>query len=248
MSPYSKEFEVRYCEINRHREATPLTILKYLEETAISHSCSVGYSVDRLLEDGFGWVLSRWWLVIDKYPLLNDHIIVQTWPSSFERFYANREFVIRDNHGDIIGKACSLWIFLNLLKRRPSRISEQFAGAYGITPARVFEEPFKDLESIQTSDFEKSFSVRKSDIDTNNHVNNTSYVEWMLETVPDEVYNDFVLRSLEVIYKKELSYGAVVNSNCMKINESSSFHTYMHKISTDERVESALGRTMWMKR
>ena len=248
MRPYSKDFEVQYYEINKYREATPISLLNYLEETAISHSDAVGYGMERLYNDGIGWVLNRWLVEISRYPMWNEKITVETWPSSFERFYANREFLVKDSGGNIIAKAASLWIFLNINSRRPIRIPIELGDVYGIHPVRTFDCTFGKLESADKYTHNRDFFIRKSDIDTNNHVNNAKYLDWMLEAIPDDIYHNYTLSTLEIQYKKELTYGTKVHSGCIDAGTDGHGIAFIHGISNDEGTECALGKTTWIKR
>lgn len=244
-----KDFQVHYYELNSFHEATPVTILKYLEESAISHSEAAGYGFERLKQDGVGWVLNRWLLRVDKYPTWNQNIQVETWPSSFDKFYATREFHVKDEMANIIARASSQWIFINIASKRPIRIPECFGEDYGVDPDRAIQNPFSQIESVRKPEITKEFDIRRSDIDTNNHVNNTKFVEWALETVTDDTYQNAILTELEVIYRKEVSYGSSVISCSQLITEDADKYTYIHSISdiTDGK-ELASIKAIWSKR
>lgn len=243
---YSKEFEIHFYEINRYKEATPIAILNYLEETAGCHSEDVGCGLDQLKESGVAWILNRWNLVMDRYPVWNDRIVVETWSSGLDRFYANREFLLKDQTGRIIGKASSLWIYLNMEKKRPVRIPAEFGDIYGVNSKKVMDTPFEDFSLAGTLEYEKEFFVRKCDIDTNNHVNNARYLEWLLEAVPEEVYDSHRLHQLEIIYKKEATYGATIKSNRSTMKNEMDKKIYTHSISSaKDEFDHALARTTW---
>ena len=72
MKRFSKEFNIHYYEVDSSQYATIPSILNYLQDTAISHSGSVGLGISELLSVGTCWVLSRWSLIIDKYPIINE--------------------------------------------------------------------------------------------------------------------------------------------------------------------------------
>lgn len=246
---YTKEFQVHYYEIDKYQMATPITIINYLEETAIAHSESVGYGVSKLLQDGAGWVLNRWHITMERYPSWNEKVVVETWPSSFERFHATREFYIKDSKGIIIGKATSIWIYFNINKRRPARIPAEISEAYGIASARAIEKDFKELTNVEEIEFQKDFYVRRSDIDTNNHVNNTRYVEWALEAIPQEVYDEYMLSTIDVVYKKETNYGAAIYSNCKAVKRDALSCEFAHSIlSKDDSTVVCLISTEWKRR
>ena len=245
---YCKHFEVHYYEVNKYREATPVSILNYLEEAAIAHSEDVGLGLDRLKSEGIGWVLNRWHLVMERYPVWGEQVKVETWPSRFERFYATREFLLQDTVGNVLGKATSLWIFLSLEKKRPLRIPPEFAAAYGLDPVRAIEGEFAGFPALELPESSREFNIRRSDIDTNQHVNNTKYVEWMLEAVPQAVYDNFVLNTLEVAYKKEIGYGLAVTSAVLTEAESERDYRCGHRVFSRDGAELAAARTVWTKR
>lgn len=246
--PYIKEFEIHYYEINKYQEATPVSILNYLEETAICHSEAIGFGVAKLLEMGLGWVLNRWKITMLRYPEWNEKIVVETWPSGFDRFYASREFRILDSNGLEIGKASSVWLLVNLERKRPVRITAEIFEAYGICDRKAHRE-FHDFKNRVEPKEAIDFYVRRSDIDTNNHVNNTKYLEWMLEALPDDIIKEHTLNSFEIFYKKETVYGSSIISCCSTSGSENEEFSYMHCIKDkDKDVELSYGKTNWVKR
>lgn len=245
---FPKEFEVHYFEVDQHQEATPVTILRYLEETAIAHSEAVGLGIKNLREQGIAWLLNRWSVQMDRYPIWNEKIVVETWPSYFERFYATRQFAIKDKKGALIGKATSLWIFLNIERKRPVRIPNKIMLPYGLNEYTVMDEPFGELYSLPDTETVKEFYVRRSDIDTNKHVNNTRYLDWVLETISDEIYENYSLESFEILYKKEIGFGEMVSARS-KILTDITKPVVAHTICNKEQgLDLAQARTSWSKR
>lgn len=246
---FSKEFEVHYYEINKHREVTPVSLLNFLEDSAISHSKYAGYGVEKLKAEGIGWLLKRWVLKMDRYPVLNEKILITTWPSEFKRFYASREFVISDVQGGVIGKATSLWIYFNLEKKRPVRIPDNMSKEYNVGCFAPIGLCFNEISDIEDAQNEKRFAVRMTDIDTNNHVNNSKYVGWVLESLPGDMHDNFTLSSLEVDYIKETCYGSIVASTSKKSGTTEDGCEYIHKIKSEScGYTAALARTVWKER
>jgi acyl-ACP thioesterase len=245
------EFVVHYHEVNPKEQATPLTLLYYLEDAAIAHSESVGYGLSQVKVEGLAWLLNRWHLQMDRYPILGEKVTIETWPSSFERFYGRREFLIRNISQEIIGRATSLWIFYNITTKRPSRIRSEFGEIYGLDSLRAIDDPFDSLLAIgaETGESEQRFSVRRSDIDTNGHVNNANYLQWILEGVPEEIYQNHQLASLEIQYKKETAYGSNIRSRCLIEGLDSLQPVCKHLIlSEDSNQELAIAKTVWVRR
>ena len=59
--------------------------------------------------------------------------------------------------------------------------------------------------------------VMRRDTDTNKHANNSVYIDWAMDGVPDEIYDNMDLAEVTVTYKKECRRGDTVNGT-MKRN------------------------------
>ncbi|MDA8220214.1 acyl-ACP thioesterase domain-containing protein [Desulfosporosinus sp.] len=246
---YRMEFEVHYHEVNPYEKATPLTILHYLEDAAISHSEAVGQGFKRLRFKKQAWILNKWQLEMERYPVLGEKVTIETWSAGFERFYGTRDFLIIDKDQKIIGRATSLWIFYNTESKRPSRIPPDFEDAYGVDSLRAIKESLEDPtigEGEQEEGNEQIFAVRRSDIDTNGHVNNANYLQWMLEVVPEDIYQNNHLTALEITYKKATTYGTSICSKCYVANPRDNNSAYRHVVlGNDDRQELAIAKTVW---
>lgn len=249
---FSKEFTIHYYEINAEEQASPLTLLYYLEDAAIAHSESVGYGIELLKSEALAWLLKRWHLQMERYPGYGEKVIVETWPSNFERFYGQREFQIKTLRQEVIGRATSLWIFYNTARKRPCRIHSEFGALYGLDSRRAVDDIFAPLAAFPESSGEveeKEFAVRYGDIDTNWHVNNAQYLQWMLEAVPVEFYRRHRLASLEIQYNKETTYGSIIRSQCLLEVSGDQQAQYRHVIrGKDSGQELAAGKTLWLRK
>ncbi len=246
---FTLEFEVHYHEVNPYEKATPLTILHYLEDAAISHSEAVGQGIEQLKAKKQAWILNQWHLQMDCYPVLGEKVMIETWSAGFERFYGTRDFLIRDKQQRVIGRATSLWIFYNTESKRPLRIPPDFQEAYGSDPTRAIVESLdqrQNEELDQVGESEQIFTVRRSDIDTNGHVNNANYLEWMLEVIPEDIYQNKHLAALEITYKKATTYGTSVCSKCFVSNPKENNVLCRHAILGNvDRQELAIAKTIW---
>ncbi|CAA7601612.1 HotDog domain protein [Acididesulfobacillus acetoxydans] len=258
---FATEFAPRFYELNARRQAGPVVLLHYLEEAAVSHSGAAGCSLQELEGRGVGWVLNRWYIVVERYPVWDEKVSVETWPAAFDRFYATREFIVRGRDNTRMARATSRWIYLSVEKKRPLRIPEGFARAYGLDPERAVEHDFAALPVRQgewnlTTSGKRIFAVRRSDLDGYHHVNNAQYVQWLLESVPEQTYDLAELQSLEIEYRKEVGYGGRVRVDTLALEpgaEGASAlpeggQAYLHSIEdADTLRELAVARTIWKR-
>lgn len=248
MSKFTFDLEVPYFACNPRGYMTPTYILNYFGEASSAHSDYLGLGVKELVKDKYGWVLNRWKVEFIKYPRVKDKLRVETWTSGVNKFYANREFVLYDEENQIIVKATTVWIFLNIEKQRPIRIPKEIEERYNCLNETIFNSfyKFKEVESIEES---REYFTRKSDIDYNNHVNNVKYLDWILELIPDEVDKNYSLNSLEIQYRKEILHGNTVISNIIKEDEQKDSLNFSHSIYTKgDNGTNTYARTSWKRK
>ena len=78
---FDKTFELRYFEMNKLGEASPITMLTLLQETAAEHCYMAGHSLYDLMSQNLGWVLLSGAMQMDRYPHYKEKIIIRTWIS-----------------------------------------------------------------------------------------------------------------------------------------------------------------------
>jgi acyl-ACP thioesterase len=142
---------------------------------------------------------------MDEYPGWGEKIKVKTWLTGMGRLFALRNFSITNSKDKIISTARSAWLVLDLKSRRPQRIEPLFKRILPLLdcPAEV-EEPEKIPGSVHPKK-ENLFKVRYSEIDRHHHVNNTKYIEWILDSYPFEMHQKFHIHTFEINFLAESS-------------------------------------------
>ena len=205
-----KEYSIHYYEIDYKKRCLITSLLNYLQDLAILQSDRLGAGIDYLGEHKMAWVLYRWDVKINQYPMYREKIRIRTNPCSFVKFYAYRTFEITGENGEIIASAGTVWLLVNTENKKPVKINEHMYQAYGVSTDENTPLEFEDLEEMSEAKIENEYEVRYSDIDTNRHVNNVKYVDWAIETVPLNTIQDHGLIRLKAIYKREATYGKLV--------------------------------------
>ena len=127
---HERSFDLRYYEMDRHGEATPVTLSSLLEESAFTHCEAAGWDVYRLVAAGYGWILLRGCLDMRRYPAYRESFRVETWLSAARRFYGTREYRVVSASGEELGYARSLWVFYSLERQRPVPILDEILRAW----------------------------------------------------------------------------------------------------------------------
>jgi acyl-ACP thioesterase len=245
MVSLKETFAVRSYEVDAFNELAVPALWGYLQESAGLSADGLGFGVQACLGAGFTWVLARQRLEISRAATLGETVEIETWPNGIERLAAHREFVVR-SRGEEIAKATSTWFLLDLKSRRPvdpgTALASAFPRARG--PA-VVELPGAKIPAPERTELERPFSIRFADIDLNWHVNNVSYVAWLLEAVPKETWRGQRPSVVDAQYVAECDWGGRVLTRACATGGGQFVHQVVRE--ADGR-EIARGMTAWVGR
>ena len=209
---YKENKTISYFQIDTKQEMTPSALLSDLQEAAINHSDKLGYSVEKLTEMQKGWAVINWHLKIERLPKLKEKITIQTWCAKCRHMQAIRCFYIFDENENVIATAISRWVFMDLEKRKPSNITEEMIEKYhSDEEICIKNEKFIMPKDTLDEFFSKRLKlIKRRDTDTNGHANNVKYLEWAIDDIPDEIYDNSQLNDIKIVYRKECLRGETV--------------------------------------
>ena len=238
-------FRVRSYETDPLGRLQVPILCKLLQEAATAHAAILGVAVDTLIENGVAWVLSRLHLEMQRWPTSDEYIVIETWPEAANRLFTERRFNVVDAADNSIGTASTLWLILDLERRRPVRLPAHVVERLGELGLGSEPRRFGDLVTPDPVDLELGFTVRRSDLDLAEHVNNTSYVEWAIEAVPDEVWSSNELAELEIQFVSECHQGQTVLSRSRQVDCGDDIEVRHQLMRQEDGAEVARALTLW---
>jgi acyl-ACP thioesterase len=240
---YRRDYSIRYDEVDLHNRLTPLAIFNCCQDAASRHTRRLGLSLADLRRQGITWVISRFRLVIERYPRPGTIVTVTTWPSSREGYFSCREFTLTDPEGSVWGRGTSSWAAIDLESRRPVRLDDRRLPVYPLLPERAVDDPFATLPRVERADAEVTVPVMRRDLDQNLHVNSSVYLEWGLEVIPDRLYTSSLPVDLAINFRSEAFAGETITSR-MQLQEGEP-PTCVHQIVAADGRELARLVTVW---
>jgi medium-chain acyl-[acyl-carrier-protein] hydrolase len=213
-SAYNEMFTMPAAGGGNAPHAGLLAVLEEMMETAGRHAETLGVGVRDLHAKGLTWVLARLHVRILFIPTPGATIHVATWPSGRHRLFAVREFRLSAEAGNEILRATSAWALMNMNTRRPSRLDPHLP-VFTRHPERMVEDDFPPLPPAGQAGNRATYRAMASDIDINDHVNNTVYLDWALRAIPGVTRSQNPL-SLEAAFLGEARLGdeIVCRSEC----------------------------------
>lgn len=199
-----KSYETRVIEINEVDDMGEYFfhhLLNRFAQIATESAMKLGvWNYDMMSK--YGWVVAKQYLHLDEPIHYQDRIELSTTISkgtyvSFPRYY----YIKKDNR--LIGTCSSVWTLLDIQKRK--MVSPQ---KIGITFPEAPLEHLLELPPAIQKDMEFQYITERkvlySDVDINQHMNNTRYVEWALDFIDFDKHHQCFISDLNIQYRKEI--------------------------------------------
>ncbi|MBW2061443.1 MAG: hypothetical protein JRI95_07755 [Deltaproteobacteria bacterium] len=243
---WKESYAIRSYEVNSKGSLSIISLCHLMQEAAEKHAITMGLALEDLRSDNLTWVLSRFALKIDAYPGWKDQIQVYTWPSGIQRLFALRDFLVTDQDNRPLAASVSAWLIINAETRRPVRMQPFIDKLNIVEQDHVLRHKLDKLPELKRHGHGQRFRVRYRDLDLNQHVNNVSYIEWVVESVPSDIQNTSTLSELEINFQAEAFFGDHVVARCHP--QSTDRSTFLHNIIREgDNQEVVRAKTAWRK-
>jgi len=208
---FKKKYHVDLRDVDFKRELRLSTLFGYFQDIASDAAVNLGAGIDVLRSSyGVAWVLIRIRVDITRMPTWNEEIVIETWPLESKRLEFERDYIVKDSTGNIIIRAVSAWVIMDIKERklkRPDSISLHYP--------TVIEERAIDChlgKLKMNGPLETSYKrvIGYSDIDFNKHLNNSKYVDFLMDCFPMESHQKYTPERLEVNFVNEVLPGETI--------------------------------------
>ena len=244
---FTKKYEIHYYEVNSKLRCKLSSIINFICDVGTQQSEYFGGGIEYCTKNNCAWVFYKYDIKMYRYPMFGEIISITTQPVGFKKFYGLRKYMIKDEKDNLIGEILALFFLIDLEKRRPIRILKEQYEFYGVDADVDCDITMDKVERNNEEQYQKQFNVRYSDIDSNNHVNNVKYIEWAVESVPVDVFNNYVIKRIKVVYEKETTYGDKISvSATIKEIDNTNLKSY-HTIRNSEGPQLTLLEAEWEK-
>lgn len=241
---YEETFVIRTYEIDSRRQATPATLVRLMQEAAMQNVIRLKLSVWDLEPHHISWVLMRMNLHVNRLPHLGESIRILTYPAGFEKFFTHRDAKIFDAHNNLLVSSASTWLLMDTQTRHMARIPDFILAYNHQMPAAADCLPHttNKLPKWELANDYKNYEVNWHDLDFNAHLNNTLYLQWMLETLPDDLLQTGSLKELHILFKTEGRWKDTLQAELQVMDNQHFLHRL---IRTSDSKELAMMHTVF---
>jgi len=207
---WREKADVRFGSVDRSDRLTLWSIFNYFQEAAISHAADLGVGRDALALTGQAWILSRLSLFIERRPAFGETVRISTWPRSWEKLFALRDYEIRDAEDIAVVRGRGGWLVLDMEKRKPLRVQPIIQSLPPNDGIDAFPAGPVALDSGENLAKVGERTAFYSDIDYIGHVNNARYIQWIQDATDADILTKADQIRLDINYLSEVLPGETV--------------------------------------
>ncbi len=186
-------------------------VFNYFQEVASTHATLLGAGFDELKINGnITWVLVKMHVSIEKYPVWEDEVIVETWPLPAKGIQFIRDFLMKDSSGEIIIRGTSSWVVVDVIThelKRPGAFLFDYSGSIS---ERAIDTIFKKINPTGDKIHSHDVKIGCSQIDMNGHLNNSKYIDFIMDCFNMDQLRKHSARSIQISYVTEAFAGDTI--------------------------------------
>jgi acyl-ACP thioesterase len=244
MEKYQEKLTIKSYQTNQYGKASIASLFHIMLEAAWAHAQIMDWGYDDLKNHNLFWVLSRFYLQVEKYPAWQDELTLNTWSAGTDGMYAYREYIVENNLGEVILKASSAWLILDMDSRKIFRLSDYKA----TFPKRIDSNACRNPKRIKPDAHSGNlnyYPVLFSELDINKHFNSVKYVERVLDDFGIDFLNENEPAELEVNYLKEAVAGDQIAVTRTQLSANESLNCLVRE---SDGVDLCVMQIGWRKR
>jgi acyl-ACP thioesterase len=182
------------------------TLFNFLQDVASTHADSLRLGFKDLIVNDLGWVLSWAKVQIEEDSKFGETIKIRTWPKCRYKLFSMREFIVYNNSGKVLYRISTAWLLINVKTKRITDIKNLPQQIYYQPDQYAINEFPEKISSEKKKGILFNKKIRYTDLDINQHVNNTRYIEMILDCYSAEYHKNNHLKNLTVSFISESFY------------------------------------------
>lgn len=188
----------------------PSELLRETEKITLAHLNQYGINREIFEKEQKLWVVAWNSLQIRRLPRLAEEIVLTVWAGSPKNIAKVRKYAFYTGAGEPLASATSLFILMDKAART---VAKPIASLDKIPVLEVKGEPEPPKMTIP---FPKAFAqsqtraVQPEEIDANDHMNNTYYLDWVMDLLTKKEQREYTPQNIWIKYIKELRVNEVV--------------------------------------
>lgn len=213
MGKVTQSLEIPSYMVDELRRLRAASFFELSQQIAIPGAAR--FSDEKLAERDGVWILARMQARFRRLPVRDDKVTLSTWHKGVKGgLFFVRDYEMLSGQGEVLVQSTSSWIVMSRTRRKAMRPSS-FADIIPSEPQypdNAIEDLAPKVAAPHSSEWQKKgeHRVAYSDVDYNHHANNTKYIAWAMDLLPEELTIGSDIAEVSINYTKEARMGELV--------------------------------------
>jgi len=234
--PFKQEKEITYFMCDRTNRLTLSMLVNILMDVSEKHSAYLGTGEEVVKGMGYNWIILHYEFQIEKIPKVNERVEIETIATEYNKLFTYRDFIVRGKDNNEIITVKTTFALMDLEKRKMARLPEEIIAPYQATFSKRIRRNTKPQPVDNERASQKVYSVRYFDIDSNNHVNNSQYINWLLDSMDGTFLATHTVKHGIITFDKEVNEEDTVTSSSSRRVANNSITD--HQITVDGTIHA----------
>ncbi len=211
-SPYilKENIQITSADTDFSKTLRPSSLINMLIQVAWHHAEVLEFGMDMMHREGLVWMLSRMQTKIYQQPFWNDSLSITTWPKGIRRLFYIRDFEVHDSQNRLVAQTTSEWLLIDIKVKRPKLYNQESIIFNQNKDKHSINNAVPILEAIGGDAESFSNQVNYSDVDLNQHLTTTRYIDWMMDTFSMDFHAKNKCKALILNFIREAPYNEKV--------------------------------------
>lgn len=245
ISVYDKMFNVGLFDLTANGKSSIITIAGFLQEVGMAQGLKI-IEMGRLKDESdLGFVLTRLKISMKRYPGYKETIRIRTWLSPVLNNYIIRNFELFDDNEKSIGTAISSSVPFDLKKRKLKTLPDNGKDLIVSEKEPPLPHVFEKLELSKKPVYSRTLQAGYFDCDIYRHINNTHYLKWALQVLPEDIPAKSFLKEVDINFKSEADFThRIISTAGPGKNEES--NEFLHQLTREDTGKQViLMKSVW---
>lgn len=203
-----KDLNVLISQCDNTAKMSIPSIFAFFGDLASEHAPQIGLGFDTLAEKGLFWIAVRTKIKIHRRPEMSEAFRAATWPEAPGKVRCVRYYTLSDTDSHIVAEGKSEWAIVDLSTGRPHKLSEIYPEELRHLTDTVCDGAFCKIdENTDSAEQFSSYTVRSTDIDIGNHMNNAAYTRAVFGSFTCAELEDMSINDIEINFKAQCYEG-----------------------------------------
>ncbi|WP_303753373.1 acyl-ACP thioesterase domain-containing protein [Enterococcus sp. S86.2] len=233
---YTRTHEVAYYECDVNQTMTFPAMIGVAIKTSEEQSDTLNRSAEFVHQFGLTWVITNYHFKINRLPKVGEVIQIATQAMEYNKYFCYRNFWFYDEKGNELLMIESVFVLMDIKNRKMASVPEEIIAPFESEKIKRIKR-FPAITKV-TNGQSLPYRVRFYDIDSNQHVNNAMYFNWMIDVLGFDFLTTHVPQVVNIRFDKEVEYGNEVMSHYEILAEDTIESRHEIKIGTQLYCEA----------